>query len=715
MCWGCEESFGFGLSVRVFAFKMNLMRLRIYQLLPLLLVLCLPLSGQQEFKKGDKLLKLKAFDLAIDSYENGLKKNPDHAMGYGQLAEAYRLTNRLLESIKAYEKAFSIDSDLKKDFQLQYAHTLKKVGMYEKAFSNYEELAAGGMEEVAYYSQSVDFAKSILSEKDKYDILSFDGNSPSSDFGIGFFKDNLIFSSFRDDMPREIDKKNASYISITGNQLYTVNAANIIDKSAISHLRPDFKEIYALGPLSYSKDGSMVAYMKNGFIDGVIQPLPDEGNYSIYFALSDAGGDFSSSKPFPYNQVEYSYAYPSLSFNGSALYFSSNKPGGYGGFDLYVSYFKDGQWTVPENLGENINTSGNEITPYFEDEQLYYSSDYLMGLGGYDIFSSRVEGGRWAAAENLGKGINSPSDDYYFVPSPNEEGYYFTSNRLGGRGKDDIYIAYPLGENEEILALQDAANIPPAMSMPVQPASDLPAEDMAVESSTSPQARLVSTGETVNVAKKVSEFAYEDEGEFDYIGATLKNAPKIEKPMMMNNVYFIQLASFTQSKGDASAFTGLTRHGTLYRFFKNNTVKVRLGYFEDKTTALQVLQEVKSSGFRDAFITTDALSVANFEVIEAGSNNNAQSANWISEYTNSSHYKVKLASYKDPLKFNVDAVTDLGRLEQWSKGQWTIFILGGYASLEEAQRAQIRAMNRGFVDAELVRDDDGLLSKVQNR
>ena len=514
----------------------------------------------------------------------------------------------------------------------------------------------------------------------------------------------MIFCSYRDDLKRENGKKNSSYIQRSGNQVFKVakEGAN----RDVSFLRPDYKEIYNLGPLSYSKDGRMVAYMRNTFTTGSNQIFSDESNMSIYVALTNEDGDFTDEKPFPYNQVEYSFAFPNLGFNGNALYFASNKPGGMGGFDIYVSYFRDGKWGQPENLGPEVNTAGNEITPFFDGEQLYFASDYHFGLGGYDNFTSSVVDGSWSPAQNLGKGINSPSDDYYLTPDLATEAIYFTSNRLGGRGKDDIYVGYKLMKEQEILAVV-TEEVPPAVHL----------EDLVVKDEVAPmQEQDVTEASVVTVSSSGSATEAStllDFSDAKLISITSSTADLATAEDEYAEAFFIQLASLTQSDGNMSDYSRLNAYGQLYRFFKSSSVKIRLGSYASRSAAETALRDVKNNGFRDAFITRDILATSNYEILDSNSSAGVSSTGWVDDYNATSNYKVKLASYIDPLKFKVDNVLDLGTLEQWTKGKWTIFILGGYETLDEAKQARIRAKNRGFVDAELVQDELGILTRVK--
>ena len=345
----------------------RLMKGKITILCTVWLVLLAPLNAQRDLKKADKLLSLKAYQLAIDQYNHILKYEPENAICYAQLEEAYRMTNQTLLAQKAYETAFKLSDKLDQEYVLQYAHTLKKLGLYAQAESWYAEYGRTNPAISDHFIASVNKAKELLSENDNYDIQSFDANSEESDFGIAFFEDKLVFASFREGHKRTGEKLNESYIHQKGNQLYIVGQEGFISNESVRYLRADDKELYHLGPVSYSRDAKMVAYMRNNFTAASNYIFSDEADMGIYFAITNETGDFADPKPFSYNQLEYSYAFPHLAFDGNALYFSSNKPGGYGGFDLYVSYLKNGKWSNPENLGPSINSIGNEITPSFQN------------------------------------------------------------------------------------------------------------------------------------------------------------------------------------------------------------------------------------------------------------------------------------------------------------------------------------------------------------
>jgi len=135
----------------------------------------------------------------------------------------------------------------------------------------------------------------------------------------------------------------------------------------------------------------------------------------------------------------------------------------------------------------------------------------------------------------------------------------------------------------------------------------------------------------------------------------------------------------------------------------------------DKFEAKEVLRQVKARGHSDAFITYEALNTSKLELVTVSDSKNNQRYDGNSYYNANStgtNYKVRLASYEDPIWFDVTKINDVGVIEQWSKGEWTIFVMSGFTSLESAEMARVTAINRGFSGAEVVIDRNGILEKI---
>jgi hypothetical protein len=142
----------------------------------------------------------------------------------------------------------------------------------------------------------------------------------------------------------------------------------------------------------------------------------------------------------PFASKEYSTGHPSLSADGTTMYFASDMPGGMGGSDIYVVKYENGMWGTPVNLGETINTAGNELFPVISGNTLYYSSDGIVGLGGLDIYRTENTSGSWSPPVNMEYPVNSFRDDFGFMPdSASAVTGYFSSNRNSDNGTDHIF------------------------------------------------------------------------------------------------------------------------------------------------------------------------------------------------------------------------------------------------------------------------------------
>lgn len=748
----------------------------------------LSVNGQDLFAKANKQFQLGAYDLAIYNYQKLLKTEPQNVAAVGNLAEAYFRTQNYMEAIRWYEE-LGANEVMEPRHMLNYAHVMKSLGLYDKAQIWYWKYKDINPVVGDHYAASCDHAKLFLQEEDQYDVSLFTGNSPSSDFGVSFYNDKLIYASFRTDMKREKGKRNFSHVQKAGNQLFVCSDKSNARFTNINFLRPDIKQIHNIGPLSYS--GSQVAYTQNNFADGYKQISGTEADLNIYFAeVIDQNGDFDTEVPFIHNESGSSTAFPVFLDNGNKLIFASNRIGGQGGFDLYSCELINGEWSIPVNLGPEINTSGNEITPSVKGNTLYFSSDYHSGIGGYDIFRANIEyTGTISGVENLGKGVNSPMDDYYYVVDPSNNIAYFSSTRLGGKGREDIYIAKAL--KNDLIASNDRSefNIPqavnleelamsrPEMNTGISTAVSMEDSDAKrVEDIAVPAVKIIET-EDKSVPEEVMTEVFDTEevtssNETEALikntiveNTVVENAPtddvwltkenvivsmsddevslatneyvaentvtssvavgtdnyfSMEKAKKIahkdiitaaSNVYFIQLASLSRSKGDIRPFLKLSELGNLYKVRKSGMTKIRMGYFFDEYEATQKLREVKNRGFRDAFVVYEPLITSELELVNVGTSKTYYDGEYIPTGTQS-NYKIRLASYTDPLWFDTGSVKDIGEIEQWTKGEFTIFILSGYSNIEEAESALIKAINRGYSEAHLVEDVNGYLQKV---
>jgi outer membrane protein OmpA-like peptidoglycan-associated protein len=197
------------------------------------------------------------------------------------------------------------------------------------------------------------------------------------------------------------------------------------------------------GPLCFTADGKTVYFTRNNVSNG-IAVRDDKGiqNLKLYKATVTQDGQWVEEVELPFNSRDYSVGHPSISPDGKIMYFASDMPGGFGGADIYkVSINSDGTYGKPENLGNSVNTEGQEMFPWIStDGNLFFSSNGHIGLGGLDIFvllaTKKAEFGKLL---NVGRPVNSQNDDFAFSMNKDARTGYFASNRIGGKGDDDIF------------------------------------------------------------------------------------------------------------------------------------------------------------------------------------------------------------------------------------------------------------------------------------
>jgi len=389
--------------------------------------------SQSNLKKANKQYELYAFNTAIKSYLKILERQPNNPDALGRLADCYRNLNRMEEAEKWYEKAVK-QKNVDELYYFQFGQVLKALGKYDQARSQFRKFSRNFPVQGKHYASSCDFALSHIGDNPNFEIRNEYLNSASSDFSPNFYGNQIVYSSSRRDIRNErnssITLGNQPFISQPDANGY-LESPNLLKKS--------FGGVAAEGHIAYSPDGKMVTFTKNNFVDGTRQ-IPSSGmELSLFFAEVTNEGNWRNEVPFPYNGTDYSTGFGSFAPDGNAVYFASDRPDGFGGYDIYVSYRVGNSWSAPENLGPAINTQGNEITPFHDGTFLFFASDWHIGFGGFDIFRASQQDSRWQTVEHAGTGLNSSRDDYGFTYNSTINRGYFVSNRVGGKGQEDLF------------------------------------------------------------------------------------------------------------------------------------------------------------------------------------------------------------------------------------------------------------------------------------
>jgi outer membrane protein OmpA-like peptidoglycan-associated protein len=280
------------------------------------------------------------------------------------------------------------------------------------------------------------YFESMIKEENGYKLKNLDINTADQEFGATFFKEDVVFVSSRVGLQTVVRRWNWNQLGF----LDIFQAEQ--DTTDMELMNPErhhkkFNKKYHEGPASFNLAGDRMVFTRNNYKS---RSSKGEVNLEMYESKL-IEGVWQKPTPLPFNNREYSVGHGSLSQDGNVIYFISDKPGGYGGTDLYKAERNEaGDWTEPILLGDNINTDGNEMFPYMHpDSILFFSSNGHIGIGGLDIFYVDVRERGLNRVTNMNAPVNSSKDDFAFIINDERTKGYLSSNRKGGRGDDDIY------------------------------------------------------------------------------------------------------------------------------------------------------------------------------------------------------------------------------------------------------------------------------------
>jgi outer membrane protein OmpA-like peptidoglycan-associated protein len=403
--------------------------------------------GMQGQKKGvilaDKKFENYAFVDAIAIYEKIAEKGyADEAM-YRNLGDSYFFIANLEKAEKWYTELFKINQVQPAEYYYRYSQTLKAVGNYTLADALLEKFVQTSADDqrAKLFASQRDYLKEIKSNSGGCEISNSAINSRYSDYGSSYLGDKLLFASARDTggVSKKVFKwNNAAFTNLYIADLSTDGVAS--DPKLFNQTIND--KFHESTPV-FTKDGKTMYFTRNNYLNGKKQEDKKNFNLLKIYKATLVNGMWTDVKELPFNSNEYSTAHPTLSLDERTLYFASDMPGTKGLSDLYsVAISGDDNYGVPVNLGFPINTEARETFPFLaSDNILYFASDGHPGLGGLDIFSAKgTPEGLFTDIQNLGSPINSPKDDFALLLDKSNQKGFFTSNRDGGQGSDDIYI-----------------------------------------------------------------------------------------------------------------------------------------------------------------------------------------------------------------------------------------------------------------------------------
>lgn len=399
-------------------------------------------------KKAEKLYDELSFASAVEYYEALNKRKIPTENNTRSLAECYYKLYDFKNAETAYKNLNTrFSNEINEIDLINYFQCSKYNENYTEADKTLNLISKKRTENIIYnnHKKNSSYYTDLKKDSTNYKIINVKSvNSEYSEFSPILLKnknDNeMIYASNR----RNTSVKNKTF-SWDDSYFMDLYSSQKKDSLLFISTKPMEKKVVGKfhdGPISISNDektiyltkSNVLLKKKSGRSLSVI-------NLKLYIIKRGLDGKLNEPENFPYNSDEYSLGHGVVSKDGNRLYFVSDMPGGFGQTDLYYSDNENGKWSEPKNLGPEINSEGREMFPYIhEDGTLFYSTDGKAGLGGLDLYFTTPISNTFSDPKNLGYPINTHYDDFGFSLNKDIKTGYFSSNRNGGEGKDDIYF-----------------------------------------------------------------------------------------------------------------------------------------------------------------------------------------------------------------------------------------------------------------------------------
>lgn len=401
-------------------------------------------AQQSKINNADKKYDGYAYVDAIKTYEKVAAKGYKSEDMFKKLGNAYYFNSDFQNAAKWYGELFAMNTKVEPEYYFRYAQSLKSTGDISKANKFLDEFNAISKNDSRgkLYKEDVNYLDQIKANSGRYQIEDAGINSRYSDYGSFIYNNKIYFASARD--TGNFTKRKHKW---TGEYFTNIYDADLDPATGSTSKVNKFKsaintKFHEASPV-FTKDGKTVYFTRNNYIDG--KKGKDENKVTLiklYKAELGKDNKWTNITELPFNSNNYSTAHPALSPDEKTLYFASDMPGSIGESDIYkVTINPNGGYGAPENLGNSINTEGKETYPYLTSEnEIYFASDGHPGLGGLDVFVGDIDNsGKVSNIQNVGADVNSPKDDFAYIIDPETRRGFFSSNKEGGQGSDDIY------------------------------------------------------------------------------------------------------------------------------------------------------------------------------------------------------------------------------------------------------------------------------------
>ncbi|KIO51334.1 flagellar motor protein MotB [Flavobacterium hibernum] len=394
-----------------------------------------------ELARAKRFFDKTFYSESIVLYEKLVQEKPSQEV-IKNLADSYFYTNDLIKAQRYYRLLIqNYNKDLDRNYYFRYAQTLKASNSYEDANAALKEYysRSANANDVVNFEKDIKTLENVTAIGKRFDIKNLLINTPNSEFGAVKYNDNLVFAGVKL-KPGLFDKKfkwdNETYLNLVSIPLKNINSADSIVHYFAKELKTGMHESNAI----FTKDGKTIYFTRNNSKKGSKKTNDQKISNLQIFKADLVDGKWTNVTSLPFNSPNYSVEHPALSPDEKVLYFASDMPGTLGSFDIYSVNINKGAFDTPKNLGPIINTEKREQFPFASaDNKLYFSSDGHLGYGSLDVFVSEINRNEYSKPINVGLPLNSNLDDFSFNIDVNTKEGYFSSNREGGKGSDDIY------------------------------------------------------------------------------------------------------------------------------------------------------------------------------------------------------------------------------------------------------------------------------------
>jgi outer membrane protein OmpA-like peptidoglycan-associated protein/tetratricopeptide (TPR) repeat protein len=404
---------------------------------------------RQAKKEYDNLAYVKTSEILLEVANNGYK-SVDLLQ---KLANSFYFNNQMKEAAQWYGELMAMSEDMDPEYYFRYAQALKSVENYtesDKWMKKFYEADRSDLRGRAFAS-TVDYLSMIEEASREFEVVNMNINTEFSDFGTTQYQNQLVFASARGGGKKYMWNEQPFL------DLFSADKQDDGSYSNVTAFNEQVNTKFHESTVSFTPDDKVMYFTRNNYHNKKYKKSEDGTNRLKIFKATLVDNEWTNIESIPFNSDEYSVAHPSVNLKGTKMYFASDMTGTLGKSDIFeVDINPDGSLGEPVNLGPSINTEGHETFPFVNSEgDLFFSSNGFTGLGGLDVFvirdfENRRELNQQLILENIGRPINSPMDDFgYYENVATEEGF-FTSNREGGKGDDDIY-SFKFPECEQVV------------------------------------------------------------------------------------------------------------------------------------------------------------------------------------------------------------------------------------------------------------------------